>query len=330
MIVDVQHHYAPPSLRAAATDHGADFLKQMYEVDNHPAYELEMRLEAMDAAGIDVAVLSIARPHPGLAGERGASAELYRAVNNELIEVSDAHPDRFAALLTLPFPFPSECIAELERVGSHPGVDGVIMHCEISRWTPDQPELEPVFAQIASMGLPLMLHPHAHVIGPSWAFADWNLWSSIPPMLTTSVAAARMMLSGLLDRIPELTAIVPHLGGVLPYLAQRLVNQSGTGAAEHDVLWYLRNRVLTDSVNLYQPALAAAAATFPCDRILLASDYPAAVSRNLDDLTHVLRRSVDYIAESALDESDRNGILHDNAVRYGFASRAAAMRLAAT
>lgn len=318
MVIDVQHHYVPPAMREAAPRRSEDYLRQFYEVNEHPVYELETRLEAMNAAGIDRAVLSLSRSDPEVTADPAAAAELYGRCNAEMIDAADLHPERFSVLIALPFPHADLCVQELDRVGRHPAVDGVIFHCEVSKWTPDQPELEPVFAEIASLGMPVMIHPQGHQLGPADVLDDWKLWSSIAPMVETSVVAARMMLSGLLDRVPDLTLIHPHLAGILPFILQRLTNQSGSGSAEHDVRWYLENRILTDAANLTPSSLEAAATVFPVERILLASDYPAAVSRNLDDLTKVLARAVEYVRSSRLSPAEQLSIIEENATRLGF------------
>jgi aminocarboxymuconate-semialdehyde decarboxylase len=112
----------------------------------------------------------------------------------------------------------------------------------------------------------------------------------------------------MLDRVPELTLIVPHLGGVLPYLTQRLVDQSATGAAEHDALWYMQNRLLFDSCSFHPPALRCAIETVTADRILLGSDYP---------IRGTLVRAVGDIETSGLPQPDQAAILQGNARRYG-------------
>jgi hypothetical protein len=110
-----------------------------------------------------------------------------------------------------------------------------------------------------------------------------------------------------LDRVPDLTLIIPHLGGVLPYVIGRLADQAG-GAAERDILSYLSNRCFVDSCSHHHPALMCAAETLSPDRILLGSDYPARGS---------LARAVADIEGSSLDAANRRAILGGNAERLG-------------
>jgi aminocarboxymuconate-semialdehyde decarboxylase len=263
----------------------------------------------MDEAGVDVATLSVPLvPDDAKADAAGAAATI-GAANDGLIAAAADHPTRFNVMLSLPFPFADECMAELERVGRHPAVVSAILHTDLRSWLPDRPELEPVFRRMAQLDLPVSLHPATNQVGPAEAFADWLLWASVGPMVETTVAAGRMMLSGLLDRVPDLVVVVPHLGGVLPFLSQRMVDQSRTGDAEHDVLWYMQNRLLYDTCNLGAAALDATVATVGADRIMLGSDY---------SVRGPLSRHVAYVAESGLPEEDKHAILHGTAERYGF------------
>jgi predicted TIM-barrel fold metal-dependent hydrolase len=112
------------------------------------------------------------------------------------------------------------------------------------------------------------------------------------------------MLSGVLDRIPGLTLVIPHLGGVLPYLAQRLVDQSGPADAEHDLLYYLRERAYLDTCSFHQPALACAQSTVGTGRLVLGSDYP---------FRGPIARCVDDIAGLRLAAPEQAAIMHGNA-----------------
>jgi predicted TIM-barrel fold metal-dependent hydrolase len=308
-VVDVQHHLIPPSLVEAAKRRPDGMLARSLLMGGDVQTEVERRLAGMDEAGVDIATLSVPLVPDDAKDDPAAAAETIAAANDGLIATAAAHPARFNVMLSLPFPFADECLAELDRVGSEPAVVSVIMHCDLRTWLPDKPELEPVFRRAAELGLPVSLHPATNQIGPPEAFADWMMWASIGPMIETTVAASRMMLSGLLDRVPELVVVVPHLGGVLPFLVQRMVDQSATGDAEHNVLWYMQNRLIYDTCNLGDAALDATVATVGADRIMLGSDYA---------IRGPLTRHVAYIAESVLSDEDKHAILHGTAERYGF------------
>ena len=304
MIVDVHHHYAPPSL--------ADFLlrlrPQLRGYLSGPLVEGESRLAAMDDAGVDVALLSI--PHPALleAGSgRRAYTDLIRNANDDLIALAQRHPDRFGVLVALPLDEPGDAISELDRVAGHELVRGVIAFTTSGTGLPlDAPELLPVYRRIGQR--PVLLHPAMDELTQQEPFRAFGL-SSLAAPVEESIAAARLMLSGMLDQAPDLTLIIPHLGGVLPYVIGRLTDQA-KGLAERDLMSYLTDRCLVDSCAYHHPALMCAVETLTPEHVVLGSDYPARGS---------LSRAVSDIEGSPLGAADRTAILGGNAVRLGLA-----------
>jgi predicted TIM-barrel fold metal-dependent hydrolase len=302
VVIDVHHHYAPPSL--------ADRLRQLQPrlraFLSGPLVDGESRLAAMDKAGVDAAMLSI--PHPGFLDaqpDRATYRGLISGANDELIAFAQRHPDRFGVLIALPLAAPDDAVDELTRVGGHELVRGIIAFATSGTGLPlDAPELAPVYQAIGRR--PVLLHPAMDQLTRHEAFAGFGL-SSLAAPVETSAAAARLMLSGMLDRVPDLTLIIPHLGGVLPYVIGRLADQAG-GAAERDILSYLSNRCFVDSCSHHHQALMCAAETLSPDRILLGSDYPARGS---------LARAVADIEGSPLDAANRHAILGGNAERLG-------------
>ncbi|MGW1530379.1 amidohydrolase family protein [Streptomyces sp. NPDC002159] len=304
MIIDVHQHYSPPALTAAVAEESPSLTKL-----TEPCTELDSRLAEMDACGIDAALLSI--PHPCRLSPGNDPAEylsLAQRCNDELLVAAESHPDQFAVFLALPFADTDDALTEIERVADHPLVKGVIGFAVTSPWSLYEHRQEPVYQELAQRGLPLMLHPVMDDFTAHHSFEAHSLYASIASPVQESVTAVPLMLSGMLDRVPELTLIIPHLGGVLPYLAQRLVDQSGTGAAHYDCLDYLRSRCLVDSCSYHQPAFHCAQATVSAQRILMGSDYP---------YRGPLQRAVSDIEASSLNVADRASVYGGNAERAG-------------
>jgi predicted TIM-barrel fold metal-dependent hydrolase len=135
-------------------------------------------------------------------------------------------------------------------------------------------------------------------------------------MVSTSLGVARMILSGMLDRLPDLDVIVPHLGGTLPYLAQRFVD-FGRGDANHDLPYYLRHRLYYDTCSHHAPAYRCFVDTVGHDRVMLGSDYPA---------RGTLRRAVDFVTEVTSSPQERDAVLGGTASRWFRAASTAAAR----
>lgn len=115
-------------------------------------------------------------------------------------------------------------------------------------WTLDDPSFEPFYARAAQLGLPVVLHPQLE--DPPPTYRDWALAASLAPMVSSSLGVLRLILSGLLDRVPGLEVIVPHLGGtnsVPDPAAARLERQRRCGARSPALLSQpsrLRHRLL--------------------------------------------------------------------------------------
>jgi predicted TIM-barrel fold metal-dependent hydrolase len=320
-VIDIEQHVVTPALleaciAAPAGSTGAALAASYARtgaatLDERVAEELvdlSARVVEMDGCGISVAVLSTPLMPSYALDHKAATVELVPKMNEQLVAAAEAHRGRFALFASLPFPYPEECLRELERLEGHPLVKGVVAHTPVDAWTLDDPALEPVYTWLSDRELPVLLHPAASHFGQVPAFADWRLDKAIGMMTETSVAGARLVFSGMLDRVPSLQVIIPHLGGLLPYLEQRIEDLCGKGSAENDLSYYLENRFLFDSCSLHRPALTCAAETVGPDRIMLASDYP---------YRGPLARTVRDIVDSGFSDSDRQLMLSGIAVKLG-------------
>lgn len=311
MIIDTHSHWIPPAYAQALEEEGkidpgveatrqivlaaqgADLLKS-----------LDARFIEMDEAGVEVSAIEIPPPGVGFTDPARAAAAA-RAVNDELIAACDQHPDRLRAMITLPLPHPDEAIAEIERVADHALVRGVELFGATGRFQTDSPEFEPVLRAIADAGLVAQMHPAFEP--PADAMRAWGLGGSLGAVYGNSLAAARIILSGMLDRVGNLDLIVTHLGGTLPYLETRIDDLSGSGDAQNPLGFYLRERVWTDNCSYHRPALVCAVDTMGASRILTGSDYP---------FRGTVKRCIDDIRDSGLPADDIDMILHRNALRW--------------
>lgn len=282
--IDVHAHYAPPGYRAVAAACAARDPRFAELNDNvapgddaAPLSRLDVRLAEMDAAGIRVQVISV-NPPSAVPDDPALAGELMAAANDGLLEACARHPERFVMMAALPLPHAGASLAELDRLAGRSALRGVCVGTGSVAYAPDRAEWSAVLERTSELGLPLLLHPMR--MDPSSsddpfvsAFADHGLMSALQSMTGTSLAALRLALSGTLDRLPRLDVIVPHLGGVIPYLAQRLVDQA-RGASERGILDHLRSRFYYDNCSFHEPALRCAIDTVGAGRIMLGSDYP--------------------------------------------------------
>jgi predicted TIM-barrel fold metal-dependent hydrolase len=119
----------------------------------------EGRLAAMDAAGIDLQVISHTTPGVQHLGDAETAVDLARASNDQLARAVAEHPDRFAAFATLPTPDPAAAADELERAVSELGMKGAMVNGHTSGRFLDDPAFDVLLARFERLGVPLYLHP---------------------------------------------------------------------------------------------------------------------------------------------------------------------------
>lgn len=239
------------------------------------AYSLERKLRDMDEAGVDISAISVNMPGPeNLSPELAVPAA--RAANDGLAEAAARHPDRFVGLACLPWQETADALTELERAVVNLGHRGVMLYSHITGIQVDDPALDPLYARISELGVPLLLHPSV----PTWGGAI-RRHSMIPMaglMVHQSFATLQLILGGVLERHPRLKVVQPHCGGVLPYLWGRVVHQTDTmGRGRENIrqpvdAYY--DRVYLDVVSPSPLALKLAYDFAGSGRLLFASDHP--------------------------------------------------------
>lgn len=181
-----------------------------------PILSVEAKPADMDAAGIDLAVLSPGPPSPAVLG--GAQADSWAArINDELAVIAAGHPGRFAGWASLGFGDPSRAIAEVDRCLDQLGLAGFQVWSNIAGRPLDAPDVLPVLEHIAGRGAVIHLHP-IWPAGQEPMSTALMLGFAFPA--DTSLAVLRLIGAGLFDRDPVIVAA--HLGGVLPWLRERL------------------------------------------------------------------------------------------------------------
>jgi uncharacterized protein len=274
------------------------------------------RIADMDAAGITLQVLSM--PGGGaelLDGDAGVS--LARHYNDALAQAVARHPGRLAGFAHLPMRNPEAAADELERTVRNFGFHGALISGLTDGRCLDDPMFEPVLARAAALDVPIYIHPGIPVEPVRRAYYD-GLPGQLSRALATSawgwhietaVQALRLVLSGTLDRHPQLKIILGHMGEALPFMLARCEDKVAAEASK-----VLRRTVtqtileqmwITTSGFFSLPPFLAALHTFGADRILFSVDYP--YSANAEG-----RAFLDALPVSP---ADREKIAHGNADR---------------
>jgi predicted TIM-barrel fold metal-dependent hydrolase len=247
----------------------------------------EGRLAAMDAAGIDLQVISHTTPGVQHLEDAATAVTLARESNDQLARAVAEHPDRLAAFATLPTPDPGAAADELERAVSELGMKGAMVNGHTSGRFLDDPAFDALLARFARLGVPLYLHPtepvpavrDAYYAGfdpaVSWflSAAAWG-WHA-----ETGLHVLRMVLGGVFDRHPQLRLVIGHMGEMLPFMLARIDDNlppAVTGLGRMPSEYILDNVHITTSGLFTLPPLLCALMVFGAERVLFSVDWPYA------------------------------------------------------
>ena len=290
---------APPDIWARAS-------RQLLDITGE-------RVAIMDAAGLDMAVLSL--NSPGIQAEPDPKVAVAAAaeVNDYLAEVIAAHPGRFSGFAALPLQDGEEAAKELHRAVTQLGLRGALVNAHTQGRYLDDPALRMVWACAQDLDVPLYLHPangadvphvlsgHPELIGPMWS------WGT-----DTATHALRLIFGGVFDEFPRAKLLLGHMGEGLPYALWRLDsrwgfhNHHGIELARERPSEYLReNLYITTSGVCSAAPLQCALQALGADHILFGSDYP------FEDMA----TATAFLAGAPVSEADRAKISHANAER---------------
>jgi aminocarboxymuconate-semialdehyde decarboxylase len=283
------HHYTPaffdavrerggdysfakdPTGRDIITLHGARFFGVT------PAMtDLDARLEAMDAAGIDVAVLSLSTPNVFFLPPQ-AQPDLARRMNDAYAEAVAAHPDRIRAFASIPMDQPDAALAELHRAVDDLRMNGVILLSNIGGRHLTDPAYQPFLAEADRMRLCVLLHPMIPGAGQE-SLREFVLGPIVAFPFDTTLAVARMCYAGTFRRYPHIRWIVAHAGGAIPWLAERLDNGWRDFAENREHIdelpsVYLK-RLYYDTVTFNPHTLTLLRNMFGAAHMVMGSDFP--------------------------------------------------------
>jgi aminocarboxymuconate-semialdehyde decarboxylase len=314
MIVDFHNHYYPDAYLAELrkgdtvarlqTDADGRLLLHYpgdYNVVVKGHRDLDERIRVMDEAGIDVQAFSLTTPGVHVE-ERERGIALARLVNDEFAAAMQRYPRRFAPLAALPLQDPAAAVEELERaVGI--GHRGAQLFSNINGRTLDEPEYFPLFEKLAELDVPAFVHPtNPAVLGP---LEDYRLTALLGFQFDTTVAVTRLIFAGVLERLPRLKLVVGHLGGTIPFMAERVERgyEVYPECREHITRppsEYF-GRIYIDTVNFNPAAMRLGLDFAGPERIVFGSDFPHQVG--------YIDRALDTVRAMPVSEEERGLIL---------------------
>jgi len=184
--------------------------------------DINAKLADMDRAGIRMAALSINDPGPELFGKDSPAMAVL--LNDFVADAVRRHPSRFFGLAVLPFNSPDSMLKEFERSVTKLGMKGILLYSNLAGRFPDEEPFRPLFAEAERHGVPILLHPAYPTTYD--ATKGYEMAAGLGLMFDTTIALSRIILSGLLEKHPNLKLVCPHVGGALPYLIGRVDHQT--------------------------------------------------------------------------------------------------------
>ncbi len=273
----------------------------------------DKRIAEMDAAGIDVQVLSL--NSPGVEQlDAGEARKIARETNDFLANAVKSHPQRFAGFATLPTADPKAAAIELERTVRDYHFKGAIINGHVKGRYLDNKMFWPILERAEALEVPIYLHPTQ----PPQAVIDAS-YSGFDPAVTnmligagwgwhieTAIHVIRLILGGVFDQYPRLQFIIGHLGETLPFMMQRLdrIMNTETTKLKRPISAYLRENIhYTFSGFNYTSTFLDLLLEVGVDRIMFSVDYPYAS----------MAQGREFLNKLSISTADKERIAHGNA-----------------
>jgi len=270
-------------------------------------FDLDRQLEHMDGLGHEVSVVCSLGPFSiyfsDVPPEEGRDAAM--RWNEEMAGAQKKYPGRVWASAAVPLADTKVAIEVLDHAVGTLGLMGVNIPGSIGRDTRiDAERLAPFYARIEALGIPMFLHPTDAVFGDDLEGYGGALHLSLGRVIEVSVAASRIVFSGLMERHPNMKVVMSHTGGALPYQSGRMDKNGKAAKLPKPPSHYIR-RMYTDTVSPHSEGMKFALEYYGIDNVMYGSDYPC-----WDPAT-----ALQLIGEIGLSDEDKDKLFYRNARR---------------
>lgn len=318
-VFDFHNHFYPAEYLQSVKE-GSSKLAYSVDEDQNPVIgspgdlnvivpghrDIDLRSKVIAEAGVDLQVLTFTSPGTHVEAPEHA-VPMAKKINDALARIKDEHSEHFTALATLPLNVPEASVQEFERAHDQLGFKGVMVFSNINGVALADERFWPLYERANDREAVFMIHP-THPVGVE-AMLDYWLMPLVGFTMDTTLAAAKLVFSGVAQRFPKIRWVLGHLGGAIPYLAERL--DRGFHAFKECRVHidkppseYLRE-FYYDSVNFDPKALQLAIDFAGPKRVMAGSDYPHKIGS--------LEQMLSSIASLDLSEDDKAAILSGNA-----------------
>lgn len=282
-------------------------------VDKAGDFDINARIEDLDAAGIDVQVLS--HTCPGVAElPVTESIEWARKINDIFADICRRFSDRFYFLATLPPGDIKAALQEMERAYQELGAKGFQMYSSIDGEMVTAPKFLPIFEKAAAYGLPVKIHPSFRPLTTEAMQKAGLPLQLFGFTLDTTMALTLMLLQGFFEKLPGLKIIHSHLGGMAPYMMGRIDTAFKRYAKEICVECSLppseayRNQVYIDTLSMHVPAIKCAYEYMGIDQLLFGTDYPHRASGTVEG-------NLEILDKVGFSDEEKTKVFSENAIK---------------
>jgi len=288
-------------------------------------FDLECRFRIIDKyQGIRQVLTLSLQPVENIAKPKKA-AELAKLANDEMADMVAKYPDRFvSAIACLPLNNMDAALQEVDRAINDLKLRGVQLNTPVNDKPLDLPEFMPLYEKMAQYDLPIWIHPTRTV-----DFADYRtekksqhmIFSNFGWPYETTVAMARLVFSGVLEKYPNLKFITHHSGGMVPFFEQRIVgaydhatklrHAKYTEALSKPPIEYFKMFYADTAIYGSTPGLMCAYSFFGADHMLFGTDMP--YDSELGD--RYTRQTIQSVEQMAISDDEKEKIYAGNAMR---------------
>jgi predicted TIM-barrel fold metal-dependent hydrolase len=316
MVIDFQHHYIPVQLakkRGLYSETGMTMLEEgglPATTMHRRLYDLDLQLDDMAQAGIDLSVLSC------LLGW-SAPLEECRFINDDLAAIQKKYPRRFVGLAQAPILEGKTALDELRRAIGDLGLHGVTITSQVGGFSLDSPKLYDFYETVCALDVPVFVHPALVPTGYEH-LKDYDLPRVLGREVDLTVAITRLIAGGIFDRVPNLKIVMAHFGGGIAAVKDRLIGKGYRFGTLKRPFGEYYDKVYFDMAGFEGgiAALNCALQGIRPERMVFASDYPqdfTGVNTDTGKGMKELKNYIETIRNLSLDDKSIKKILGDTA-----------------
>jgi aminocarboxymuconate-semialdehyde decarboxylase len=324
MLIDVHNHFYPPEYLDALKA-GDSAVKLTIDAEGNPCVhypgdfnvavrghrDIDYRQGVLEQEGVDTQIITFTTPGTHVEPPDRA-VRFARLVNDAFAKIVKERSPRFASLATLPLCDPAASVAELSRAMTKLRFPGAMVFSNVNGVALADARFDPLWAEANKLKAVIHIHP-TDPVGVE-AMTDYWLMPLVGFLFDTTLAAAKLVFSGVPERYPNIKWILSHLGGAIPYVAERLDRgweafPDCRAQIQKRPSEYLR-KFYYDTVNFDPKAVRLAVDFAGASQVLAGSDYPHQIGS--------IPKMKESLAALKVSEQERKQILGENAKRvYG-------------